>query len=131
MIIISRYALTRFAYPVEGEHIIGSAPFIAPSSLERGHQVHVPSMASVNKVYSYISNDNDLRIKLFQKKYDGNIKYLGVNDITKEILIEDNNTPIIIIDFKIVPISDIVASSPIKPIINDPFLVRENKLIGD
>ena len=114
--------------PVKGETMIGQSPIIAPTALERGYQVYIPSVATANQVFKYIANDNDLRTKLFQKKYDGNVKYLGLYNAQPEMIIEDNKTKVIILDFKIVPMTDIVGYSPVNYTIEDFALIKDNKL---
>lgn len=108
--------------PVKGSEAT-MRPIIAPSVLERGYEVFVPTAASINSVMGYIQHDEDLRIQLFQKKYKGNAQTLGV-PLTDKIVIEDNNTDIYLLGFKIVGNNDIVATVPLKQEIDDVFYVK-------
>ncbi|AXH74482.1 MAG: hypothetical protein KNU04_gp03 [crAssphage sp. isolate ctbg_1] len=98
-------------------------PIIAPSIIERGYEVFIPTAASINSVMGYIQHDEDLRIQLFQKKYKGNAQTLGV-PLTDKIIIEDNNTDIYLLGFKIVGNNDIVATIPLKQEIDDMFYIK-------
>lgn len=108
-------------YPVK--ECIANRPIIAPSVLERGYEVFIPTAASLQAVVGYLQHDNELRVELFQKKYKGNLKdYKGV--ITDDVVIKDNSTPIYILGFKIVHNNDIVAINPIHQEIEDAFYVN-------
>lgn len=100
-------------------------PIIAPSAIERGHEVYVPTAASLNSVLGYIQHDNDLRIELYQKKYKKNVEALGVIP-TDKIVIEDNSQSIYLLGFKIVPNSDIIATVPLNQSIADPYIQEAN-----
>lgn len=115
-------ALVNTQLPVkEGSQVM--RPIIAPSVLERGYEVFIPTAASINSVIGYIQHDEDLRIQLFQKKYKGNAQTLGVS-LTDKIIIEDNNTDIYLLGFKIVGNNDIVATVPLKQEIDDMFYIK-------
>lgn len=101
-------------------------PIIAPSAIERGYEVYIPTAASLNSVLGYIQHDNDLRIELFQKKYKGNVESLGVI-ATDNIVIEDNSQPIYLLGFKIVANNDIVATVPLKQSIKDTYILETCK----
>jgi len=109
---------------------IGDRPIIAPTSIERGYQVFIPTAASMSSVIGYLKKFNDLRVQLFQKKYTGNILYntsvpSPVDGITDKEVIADNNSSIYILDFKIVANSDIVGTIPTNNTINDPCIYQK------
>lgn len=104
----------RIESPVEvSEHTL-IRPIIAPSSIERGHELFIPTAASLNSVLGYIQRDNNLRINLVQKKYIDNLKSLGCINPNNKMIIEDNSTPIYLLGFKIVGNNDIIATVPLK-----------------
>lgn len=106
--------------PVKGSDAL-IRPIIAPSSIERGYEVNIPTAASFNHVLRYINNDNDLRIELFQKKYVRNLQYEG-KELTEENIHVDNSTPVYLLGFKVVANNDIVATVPIHHSIDDVFV---------
>lgn len=95
-------------------------PIIAPSIIERGHELYIPTACSIQAVLGYLQKDNDLRIKLFRKEYTGNLKNLGIDNPNDDYITEDNNTNIYLLGFKIVANNDIVAKVPLKQDIDDP-----------
>lgn len=97
---------------------VGLIPVIAPSSIERGHEVHINIKAHINNVLKYINTDDSFRISLFQKKYEENVKSMHIIP-TPNIVLEDNNTPVYCLSFKIVPNTDIVATNEYDGYVND------------
>ena len=118
--------------PLKEQIVVGNVPIIAPSVLERGFHLSLNIGASMAGVMNYLQNDPTLRINLFQKKYDGNVKALGVTTIDggipmNNIIAEDNNTPVYIIAFKIVANNDIVASTPVEYTVDDITTLNDIK----
>lgn len=104
------------------EELVGMKPIVAPSAIERGHHLFIPTAASMSSVVGYFKKFNDLRIKCFQKKYTGNLNFkLNITPLQDKI-VEDNNTPIFVLEFKIIPECDIVAVVPKDNYIKDPCL---------
>lgn len=112
------------------ESIIGMKPIVAPSSIERGHHLFIPTASSMSSVVGYFKKFNDLRIECFQKRYSGNLDkdvniikgMLDIKTTNREEVIKDNETPIFVLEFKIVPECDIVSIVPKNNDINDPCL---------
>lgn len=102
-------------------------PIIAPSVLERAFEVYIPTAASVNKVMSFIQEDNELRVSLFQKKYTGNLEANGITEYTPEFVTQDNNTNVYILGFKAVADNDIIAEIPLHNNIVDPYTTTDCK----
>lgn len=103
--------------PVKGTIL---TPIIAPSAIERGHELFIPIAAHINNVMKYINEDNDFRVSLFQKKYTGNLAAINSEGMyLDKMILADNNTNIYCFAFKIVPDTDIVATVPLHQHIDD------------
>lgn len=106
--------------PVKGSKTASAltTPIIAPSAIERGHEIFIPVAAHINNVIRYINENNDFRISLFQKKYDGNLKANNIV-VTDATMLKDNNTKVYCFAFKVIADTDIVAEVPLHQTIED------------
>lgn len=115
--------------PVKEHQLI--RPIIAPSVLERGYELFIPTAASMQAVCGYIQKDNDLRVALFQKTYTGNLNNKTDKAFTKEDIIADNNSSIYMLGFKIVATNDIVAQVPFNHKVDDPAYFHKADISGN
>lgn len=92
---------------------IGDRLVIDRSSLERGNHINIPIMISSVNAKNYFESDTELISKILRKDASLDI------DVTKNI---------IIMEFKIVPVTDIAASVPTGENPIDPFVVWNNSL---
>lgn len=106
---------------------IGDRVLISPMQLERGLYVSSPVGNGLTNVANYIANDDELKKELISKTYKGNIIAKGnIGDADDaEIVKYDNQTRIIVTEFKIVPITDIYATANPKIKVEDPFIYYE------
>lgn len=108
---------------------IGHKIVVDRSSLERGTHLTLPIMASQNNVTRYIKEDEQLRQNLLSGT-NGETKQVNIDVVTdsandKLKRVSDKSPEVVILDFKIIPIGDIVASIPVGHKITDPFKVAE------
>lgn len=89
---------------------VGDTLIIARSSLERGVHIHVDTMINAVSAKRYFDSDPELRKDAMSKSSD----------------IQENS--IVILEFKICPVTDISASIPMDYHRVDPFMVVETKL---
>ena len=97
---------------------IGDKVIINRSSLEMGSHLHINTMISIDNAKNYIMSDNDLSKSIITK--------------THEIYSNNkHNDDIIILEFKIVPISDIRGTIDRKNDIIDPYMVKTIVKMGN
>lgn len=111
--------------PVKGQTLL--RPIIAPSVIERGFELYIPTAASVNNVCKFINNDESLRRSLYSKTYNGNVIKNGIDNPSAQFIATDNDTKVYILGFKIIANNDIVATVPLKYTLdNDPYNVSHS-----
>lgn len=114
--------------PVNEHQLI--RPIIAPSVLERGYELFIPTAASMQAVCGYIQKDNDLRVALFQKKYTDNLNNKTTKAFDDKDIILDNNSSIYMLGFKIVAENDIVATVPFNHKVDDPaYMPKADRIV--
>lgn len=106
---------------------IGKKIVVDRSTLERGVHLTLPVMASQSNVIRYIKEDEKLRQNLLSGT-DGKSKQVNLEVITdsaedKINRVASKSPEVIILEFKIIPIVDIVATIDVNHKINDPFKV--------
>lgn len=91
---------------------VGDRVMIDRSSIERGIHVNIPTGASYNSIIEYFTRYTDYRNKFIKdKEFDAiRSKY------------------VIIMEFKIVPVTDIVGAIRLNERIDDPFCVDNNPI---
>lgn len=95
---------------------IGDNIIINRSSLERGIHISLPTIISSSNAEVYFKADKELCKAITTGNLD---EYLG----EKGKLFADS---IVLLEFKIVPINDIVACLPMNNNITDPFIIDES-----
>lgn len=85
---------------------------ISRSSLEMGTHLNLPVMISTDNARNYLASDEDLTKSIITRS----------NPIFKDMIKRDN---IIVLEFKIIPVSDIKATVPLNAAGIDPFVVRD------
>lgn len=115
--------IAKTSNPVKEMMRVGDKAVITPTDLERGTYLPVPVKASFGNIMSLFANDNDLRVDCFQKKYKDNIysifDYSYHDNITEKDINKDNETPLYLVEFRIVPESSIIATVPLVRAIED------------
>ena len=105
--------------------VVGDKIVIDRSSLERGIHLVIPTMISINNISNFIRDDNALRESLLKGGTgESNIINLSkVTDSKKQSVdrIAERSPSVFVIEFKIVPVSDISASISVDNKIVDPF----------
>lgn len=95
---------------------VGDRLLIDRSSLERGIHFTIPTVISSTAARRYFDSDPELVKDILNRrkvaKDDGRLS-------------DDYNTNIVVLEFKIVPINDIVASLPLLANIVDPFVIYD------
>lgn len=104
---------------------IGRKVVVDRSTLERGVHLTLPIMASQSNVMKYIKEDENLRQNLLSGT-DGKNKAVNLDVVTdsaddKLKRISAKSPEVVILEFKIIPIGDIVATIGVDHKINDPF----------
>lgn len=99
---------------------VGDKIIIDRSSLERSSRINIPVSISSDNVKNYFNSDRDLSRAIVTKDECA----IADNNINKQ-LIKSNSPDIIIMEFKVVAINDIVASTPMDNRIQDPFIIRD------
>ncbi len=101
---------------------VGRKVIIDRTSLERGHHINVPTIINSTNARNYFNNNPEL-LKAIITNTDKDIVY----DVDKKEYTTAAKVPnIIILEFKICPVNDIVASLPIDYHIYDEFLLYKN-----
>lgn len=92
------------------EWSVGDKVIISRTSIEMAHHINIPIAANANNAQQYIAEDYELRKSIIDGGY---FKDRGI----------DKNTDIYLIEFKIIPVNDIVSALPIAHKGIDPFKV--------
>ena len=93
---------------------IGDRLIVDRSSIERGHHLSIPIAINSVNAATYLNNDEELRKSIVNGSY------------LKERGIKKGNDIIYLLEFKIVPLNDIVAAIPRETKGQDPFKVVFN-----
>jgi len=91
--------------------VVGDSLIVDRSALERGSHINCATVASSNAFRNYLNNDNAMVSAIVTNKGS---EY-GI----------DSNSPIIVMEFKIIPVSEIRAAVSIKLTNKDPYKVIE------
>lgn len=97
---------------------VGDKIIIDRSSLERGVHINIKCAISSNAARNYLNSDPELIKSIITKKKD--------NKELDENLMKVANSNIIILEFKIVPVSDIHAAIPMFFEQTDPFIIKNS-----
>ena len=95
---------------------VGDKIIVDRSSLERGVHINLKTVISSNVARNYLNSDQELIKNIITKNNKANIN--------KE-LVSDKSPNIVVLEFKILPVTDISASVPIECDTIDPFIVAE------
>lgn len=99
---------------------VGDKIIIDRSSLERSSRINIPVSISSENAKRYFKSDEQLSRAIITK--DDNI--ISNSNINKQLL-KSNSPDIVIMEFKVVAINDIVASTPMDNMIQDPFIIKD------
>lgn len=92
---------------------VGDKVIINRSSLERGSHINIKTAINSSYASKYFSDDPELLKAILSKSKIGNID---------ESLVASKSQNIIVLEFKIVPVNEIVATIPMNYIDTDPFI---------
>ena len=95
---------------------VGDKLIVDRSSLERGVHINLKTVISSSIARNYLNSDQELIKNIITKNSKANIN--------KE-LVSDKSPNIVVLEFKILPVTDISASVPIECDTIDPFIVAE------
>lgn len=95
---------------------VGDKLIVDRSSLERGVHINLKTVISSSVARNYLNSDQELIKNIITKNNKANIN--------KE-LVSDKSPNIVVLEFKILPVTDISASVPIECDTIDPFIVAE------
>lgn len=99
----------------ETNAVVSDKVIINRAALEMGTHISIPVMISTDNARNYLASDEDLTKSIITR----------TNPIFNNLGKQDN---IVVLEFKIVPVSDIKATVPIGANGNDPFVIRDNNL---
>jgi hypothetical protein len=102
---------------------VGDKVIVPASIIEQALQLPLPLANSFGGVSAYIDNDSVLRNELSSGNYSGNLKFNNKYDFTEEELKKDNQTEVMIFEFKIVNVNHIQACINPNVPTNDPFYI--------
>lgn len=113
---------------------VGNKLVLDRSTIERGIHLSLPTMIGVNNVSNYIREDDALRQRLL-KGGDGSDDTVGRSLVTdtkakSEKRLSDASPEVYVVEFKIIPLSDVSASIPVDAVINDPFKKIDSGLVN-
>jgi len=106
--------------------LIGDKVILDRSSIERGHKLNVPIMITSNNSTAYIKEDDKLLVNIIQGKPNDP----HITDPIIQNMVDNKNSSIFIVEFKIVPVNDIVACIPVDSTVIDPFKIKHIKLVN-
>lgn len=92
---------------------VGDKVIMDRSSLERGVHINLKTVISSTSARNYFNEDQDLIKAIITKNSNANVD--------KE-LVSDKSPNIVVLEFKIIPVTDISASIPVIHDITDPFI---------
>lgn len=95
---------------------VGDKLIVNRSSLERGVHINLKTVISSNVARNYFNSDQELIKNIVTKNSKANIN---------KDLVSDKSPNIVVLEFKILPVTDISASVPIECDTIDPFIVAE------
>lgn len=101
--------------------VVGDKVIIDRSSLERGVHLNLPTLVSSNNARRYFKEDPELSRAIMTK--DSNAIQIDKN--MSKSLLAANSPQIIVLEFKIVPVTDIAASIAIGCNSVDPFEIKD------
>ena len=99
----------------ETNAVVSDKVIISRSALEMGSHLNLPVMISTDNARNYLASDEALTKSIINRS----------NPIFKDLTKRDN---IIVLEFKIIPVSDIKATVPLNANGIDPFVVRDENL---
>lgn len=99
------------------------------SSLERGIHLVIPIMASSKNVSAFIKGDEVLRKRLLQAG-DGSKDILHLDKTPSKRELDEAAPKVYVVEFKVVPVNDIVANVAIDHKIIDPFKLKPLTLVN-
>ena len=99
----------------ETNAVVSDKVIISRSALEMGSHLNLPVMISTDNARNYLASDETLTKSIISRS----------NPIFKDLTKRDN---IIVLEFKIIPVSDIKATVPLNANGIDPFVVRDENL---
>lgn len=94
---------------------ISNKVIVSRSSLEMGTHISLPVIISTDNTRNYLASDESLTKSIITRS----------NPIFKDMTKSDN---IIVLEFKIIPVSDIKATVPCEANGIDPFVIRDGNL---
>lgn len=97
---------------VETNAVVSDKVIVSRSALEMGSHLNLPVMISTDNARNYLASDEALTKSIITRS----------NPIFKDLAKRDN---IIVLEFKIIPVSDIKATVPLNANGIDPFVVRD------
>ena len=95
---------------------VGDKLIVDRSSLERGVHINLKTVISSNVARNYLNSDQELIKNIVTKNSKANIN---------KDLVSDKSPNIVVLEFKILPVTDISASVPMSCNVLDPFITRE------
>lgn len=95
---------------------VGDKLIVNRSSLERGVHINLKTVISSNVARNYFNSDQELIKNIVTKNSKANIN---------KDLVSDKSPNIVVLEFKILPVTDISASVPIECDTIDPFIIAE------
>lgn len=99
----------------ETNAVVSDKVIVSRSALEMGSHLNLPIMISTDNARNYLASDEALTKSIINRS----------NPIFKDLNKRDN---IIVLEFKIIPVSDIKATVPLNANGIDPFVARDNNL---
>lgn len=97
---------------------VGDKIIIDRTCLERGHHINLKTVISSTLIKNYLA-ESDIQTALISGKTNDKLDEYSLNWIK-----HNPRQDIIILEFKICPIVDVVASIPMEYETNDPFIVK-------
>lgn len=100
---------------------VGDKLVMDRSSIERGVHLPIKTLCSTQHAYNYLEKDPNLSKAIMTGESDMSI----VDSKMNKSLIPANSPYIYIINFKVIPITNIYGGIPVDSSVQDPFLYKE------
>lgn len=100
---------------------VGDKLVMDRSSIERGVHLPIKTLCSTQHAYNYLDKDTNLSRTIMTGEYDTNV----VDSKTNKPLSHNDSPYIYVINFKVVPITNIYGGIPVDSSVQDPFLYQE------
>lgn len=100
---------------------VGDKLVMDRSSIERGVHLPIKTLCSTQHAYNYLDKDADLSRGIMTGELNADI----IDSKTNKPLTRTDSPYIYIINFKVVPITNIYGGIPVDSSVQDPFLYKE------